>query len=404
VTPFVPSTIALPPQFTPTLAVLVPHTTAPLPDVMTPAATASLPHVTTPTAPDSPADLTTLTATSAPPTSPSAGPPLPNQPIAYCSKRDGNTDLHLIFTDGSGSAQLTTDPGDECHHAWSPDGSLLAFIYERSRKYEIYVLDPDTLGEMRISTVTEPSGKYSWSPDSSRLAVSYESAGRQAEVWTIRNDGSGLSRLTNATDVQAYQAHFDPAWSPDGSLIAYVAYSGPSEKSRIHLVTPGGEDRTPLEHASRDHAPLSWSPDGASLLFSDGNDLYLASVRTLEEVQLTDNPAVDWTPAWSPEGQAIAFIRMRLTSVRGFAAGELLVTSVDGSSERSLTSQHPHTYAVVAAAAPSWSANGQWIAFTCLDVAEQRVLPQVCLVTSDGMHLVRLTSGESNSSPQFQPQ
>ena len=130
----------------------------------------------------------------------------------------------------------------------------------------------------------------------------------------------------------------------------------------------------------------------------------LPSVRTLEEAQLTDNPAVDWTPAWSPEGQAIAFIRMGLTPVRDFAAGELVVTSVDGSSERSLTSQHPDTYAVAAAGAPSWSPNGQWIAFTCLDVAEQRVLPQVCLVTSDGMHLVRLTSGESNFAPQFQPQ
>lgn len=375
-----PSTIALPPAFT-----------------------TVLPVMGTPSAVPSP-NITPRTQTTEPTISSSTAPPLPTQLIAYCSEGDTSTDIYLVSPDGSGLTQLTDYPGSECHHKWSPDGSLLAFVSERSPTYNLYVLDLDSLTQTTILTSEQRIDEYTWSPDSRSLAISLESGGRPSEIWILRADGTAHTRITTASDAPAYQMHFSPAWSPDGSLIAYVIYSGPREKSRIHLVTPGGEDRTPKQQASRDHFPPSWSPDGASLLFSGGNDLYTAAVSTLEEVRLTESAAIEIAPAWSPDGRAIAFVRVRgVGGSSKYLAGELMAISPDGMAERSITSQFPTIQAGVTET-PSWSVDGLWIAFSCFHYRQKEARPQVCLVTSDGAHLIRLTTGENGGyAPEFQP-
>jgi TolB protein len=84
-----------------------------------------------------------------------AGPPrwVPqSETVSFCSKRNGNTSIFTIRSDGSGLEQITGDDGDECWHAWSPDGRYM--VYDRAgehRNYDIYLREVETGTTTRLT-------------------------------------------------------------------------------------------------------------------------------------------------------------------------------------------------------------------------------------------------------------
>ncbi|TFH38076.1 MAG: hypothetical protein E4G99_00600, partial [Anaerolineales bacterium] len=169
-----------------------------------------------------------------------------------------------------------------------------------------------------------------------------------AEIFTIKFDGSGLTRLTsNQTQ------DIDPAWSPDGTQIAYVAYDSGSESVNLMHVDGSGS------HSLVDGRTPAWSPDGTLLAFARYKDgIYTIEVGNGKTTRLSDSSSHgdDWYPEWSPDRSMILFGSNR------HQPGDALTESVymmraDGSSSGRLSE-------VWGAPPYCWSPDGRWIVYT----------------------------------------
>jgi len=195
---------------------------------------------------------------------------------------------------------------------WSPDGSSIAFSRDSTPHGASLWLVDTTSGELRRLTDCSPGWctdiSPSWSPDG-QLIVFSRFAGSGSALYTVRPDGSQLTKLTNSPFAG------DPQWSPDGQRIAY---DGPDQ---IYVIDADGSDQKLLLSGTRGSGPgmPSWSPDGTKLAFFNTprlpNGFFAAEVWTMnpdgaEKKRLYRSVCCvyNWAaPIWSPDGRKLAF-------------------------------------------------------------------------------------------------
>jgi Tol biopolymer transport system component len=117
-------------------------------------------------------------------------------------------------------------------------------------------------------------------------------------VWTVQPDGT-QTKLASGRD---------PAWSPDGTRIAYIHDNGLA--TNIWTMAADGSDKTQLTSANVFRSDPAWSPDGTRIVFSDNQDLFVIDAVTpfADPVRITHTAdAEEADPKWSPDGTAIAF-------------------------------------------------------------------------------------------------
>ena len=144
-----------------------------------------------------------------------------------------------------------------------------------------------------------------------RIAFSSLRGGR-LDIYTMRPNGGHERNLTNDAPPD-----FQPAWSPDGRLIAFVSLDVTvSHFDQIYTMSPTGADRALLTafEGGNPQEP-AWSPDGSQIAFhvvfggAIDSEVYTMNADGSDLVQLTDNTSEDSNPAWSPDGTQLAFVR-----------------------------------------------------------------------------------------------
>jgi TolB protein len=129
--------------------------------------------------------------------------------IAFASDRVSpfNTEIYVVRPDGTGLRRLTRTAGsdgvlgDDSMPSWSPDGARIAFVSNRKQQNEIYVMNADGTGQRRV--LARPARDDllpRWSPDGMRLVFSSSAFRAGPDLFTVRLDGGGLTRLTEGTD------------------------------------------------------------------------------------------------------------------------------------------------------------------------------------------------------------
>jgi TolB protein len=237
-------------------------------------------------------------------------------------------DIYSISADASGRRQLTY--GVDAHWPrWSPDGRKIAYVLSDG----IGVMNADGTGQ---DTVWRLSGEYtrnsppSWAPDSRRLVFASSKDNVNLEIYTMNSDGTEVQRLTSDNEFDN-----DPAWAPDGNRIAFVSSRGDSEFGwDIFTMRPDGSGITRLTSGDFSYYhTLAWSPDGTQIVYEDTMTPDGGLVRGLQIFNLDGTPPSynaaylvedGWGPAWSPEGSVIAYSGIGL--IRPDGSGSRLLT------------------------------------------------------------------------------
>ncbi|MDL1900731.1 hypothetical protein FBR02_08180 [Anaerolineae bacterium CFX9] len=208
----------------------------------------------------------------------------------------GITPLRDIFTLAVSSPAL----------AWSPDGRQLAFteVYPVGRFQSVFVMDLDGGGLRRVSGDNGNAFAPTWSPDGSRIAYSWSPVAN-AEIWEQEIGSLLLTGQTGAPTrlTSDYRMDSHPAYSPDGSRIAFM--SGRDNNSEIYLMNRDGSGLFNVtQHPALDSMP-SWSSDGRWLAFTSnrdqGFDIYIIRADGSDLIRLTEGSATaDYNPVWRP--------------------------------------------------------------------------------------------------------
>jgi dipeptidyl aminopeptidase/acylaminoacyl peptidase len=214
------------------------------------------------------------------------------------------------------------------------------------------------------------------------------------EIYTVNPDGSGLTRLTYSDS-----GDIAPAWSPDGTKIAFGCGSWPETDGGYMTVGPSDicvmdVDGLGLERVTKgglsDGEP-AWSPDGDRIAFRRAADIYTMKPDGTEVTRLTTDAAAS-EPAWSPDGTRIVF-----TSRRDHGNPEIYVMDADGTKALNLTrdvaTEDGH---------PAWSPDGTRIAYDSYPSAGGE--RAIWLMDVDGSNKVRLPPAPGNDSePAWSP-
>jgi TolB protein len=216
---------------------------------------------------------------------------------------------------------------------------MLAFYSDRDGNPEIYSMKADGSDLTRLTNDPAFDDSPAISPDGRQIVFlgarddpNPQFPDLKYEIYIIDIDGNHLQRLTN-TEV----AEDHPAWSPDGSQISFDADYDGDGFYEIYTIHPDGTNLTRLTSNPANDQFADWSPDGSQIAFAsdrNGNwDIFVMDADGSNQKSLTSSPDWELFPAWSPDGSQIAFNglapRSRNTDVYAMNA--------DGSDMRQLT-------------------------------------------------------------------
>jgi Tol biopolymer transport system component len=270
-----------------------------------------------------------------------------NRRIVFNSNRDGSGvyRIHTMKADGTAITRLTTSATNDNAPTWSPDGSRIAFVCTSADpRGEICVMNADGTGLTRLTTSPGLDNYPTWSNDgtkiaffSLRAAADPINAGLEAaDIYVMNADGTGVTRLTNRAGTKIYPgaADISPAWSPDGTRIAFLSSRGhPTTSSLdIYLMNPDGTNVVRLAEVgvySGSLERLSWDSQSRRLAYAVDNDIFVIDVVTRAITQIGFGAGK--RPSWSPNDGKLVFQSLRDGN------HELYQMNADGSGQTRLT-------------------------------------------------------------------
>ena len=221
---------------------------------------------------------------------------------------------------------LVTDP------QLSPDGRRIAFVVttlsEDRDEYlaNIWVADVDGSSPRRFTAGPRRDLEPRWSPDGTRLAFLSERTPREKlQLYVMPADGGEPTKLTTLDNGVS-----SVTWSPDGSSLAFVSpVGGPRE--------PESEDERRKSRPARVITSLKYRLNAEGFIYDRRPHVFVVAIDGTAPVQLTDGDFIDADPTWAPDGQSIVFVSARHAERDDDDASDLWRVPVKGGAPQRLT-------------------------------------------------------------------
>jgi Tol biopolymer transport system component len=258
-----------------------------------------------------------------------------NGRIVVASNRSGSWQLHSLKADGSGLRQITAlatdDPGNLGNAMLpdvSPDGRRVVFAHEADGDFELYVVNTDGSGLARLTNDPDHfDGAAHWSPDGTRLVFSHDN-----QIATMAATPGALMTTLTTADWDS----FWPQYTPDGRHILFDSQLG-GLVAAIWTMRADGSHQRRLTDAPIEAGFSDISPDGRHVAFinhqntSLSNAIFRMRLDGSAITQLTNPfPLHDVQPVYSPDGKRIAFVSDRRSGAAEHDE-DLYVMDTDGS-------------------------------------------------------------------------
>jgi Tol biopolymer transport system component len=238
---------------------------------------------------------------------------------------------------------------------------------------EIYTITPG--GTATRITFSNGSSDPAYSPDGSRIAFVSANPGGTYQIFVMNADGSGRRQITTTSTAKK-----EPTWSPDGTRIAYVASSFDVDGQtdfEIWAINADGSGRQQLTNNSFPDAQPAWSPLGDKIAFvstrtGDTNrNVYIMNSNGTGQTSITPNSPPgcspncyqghDDNPAWSPNDSKIAYVHGYGPPDNPLAGGG--VPNIWTMDPNGANKTNVSNNPDTSAFSPAWSPNGARIAY-----------------------------------------
>ncbi len=263
----------------------------------------------------------------------------------------------------------------------------IVFSSTRDGNPEIYVMDSDGANHRRLTANQAENYRPAWSPDGTKIAFVSNRNGGFIQIYLMDADGKNPIKLTNAV--------WDdyPSWSPDGKKIAFSSSLDGKMIRHIAVMDADGDNLVMLEANGTEP---SWSPDGQEIAFVSRRDgieeIYVMGADGHGLKRVTHDFVLKGGPSWSPDGRRIAY----WGEDNGFF--QIYVVRADGRNRTRLTHNREEHHWL-----PAWSADGRTIAY--VSAGDGRLIGTIHLMTADGKYLKQLSDVHNSGDyePDFDP-
>jgi acylaminoacyl-peptidase len=292
------------------------------------------------------------------------------------------SNIWLADADGKGQRPVTQGSFKDSSPRWSPDGTRIAYISNRSGKAQIWVRWVESNEEAKITELENAPSGIEWSHDGQWIA--YLSRVPAKPEFSVRMP----ERPAGAKWADPPIVVTKLRWRADGAGLIRPGYS--------HVFVVPATGGTPRQITSGDYnhtGAIAWTPDGSSILVAalripdadyslEGGDIYSFSVKDGAVKQLTDRKGPDQEPVVSPDGKKVAYIGHDW-KFQSYTVNHLYVMDIDGSNSKRLAGDLDRDIR-----SPRWTADSKALYF----LADDHGAAQLYLANLDGPSK-KITSG-----------